>query len=298
MNKSYTYSFIIPHHNNPKLLYRCLNSIPMRDDIQIIVVDDNSDVALMPRINNEFVEIVYVDAKQTKGAGRARNIGMERASGKWVLFADADDYYNNNFLDVLDQYSDSENDVIYFSASSVISDSHEVLHRTDILNQSIINYIQGKGCLEEVKYKTHTPWNKMIKRDYLEQNHIRFEEVISGNDAMFSFHIGYFTNNIVALPNKLYNYTLTANSITTKKRSYKMLLCGIKNYYKQKYFLDYLHLESWSPNVLQYLGRVLRNRGIIEMIRLLMVLIINYKVIYSERTLYVDFITKGINNES
>jgi glycosyltransferase involved in cell wall biosynthesis len=37
------YSFIIPHHNSPKLLERCLNSIPQRDDIEIIVVDDNSD---------------------------------------------------------------------------------------------------------------------------------------------------------------------------------------------------------------------------------------------------------------
>lgn len=36
------YSIIIPHHNVPTLLERCVNSIPQRDDIQIIVVDDNS----------------------------------------------------------------------------------------------------------------------------------------------------------------------------------------------------------------------------------------------------------------
>lgn len=38
------YSFIIPHKNCPVLLNRCLDSIPIRDDVQIIVVDDNSDV--------------------------------------------------------------------------------------------------------------------------------------------------------------------------------------------------------------------------------------------------------------
>lgn len=37
------YSIIIPHKNIPDLLQRCLNSIPRRTDIQIIVVDDNSD---------------------------------------------------------------------------------------------------------------------------------------------------------------------------------------------------------------------------------------------------------------
>ena len=40
--KDITYTFIIPHHNCPELLDRCLTSIPQRDDIQVIVVDDNS----------------------------------------------------------------------------------------------------------------------------------------------------------------------------------------------------------------------------------------------------------------
>lgn len=39
----YTYNIIIPHKNSPKLLQRCLDSIPRRDDLHIIVVDDNSD---------------------------------------------------------------------------------------------------------------------------------------------------------------------------------------------------------------------------------------------------------------
>lgn len=39
----YTYTIIIPHRNIPKLLQRCLDSIPHRDDLHIIVVDDNSD---------------------------------------------------------------------------------------------------------------------------------------------------------------------------------------------------------------------------------------------------------------
>lgn len=39
----YKYSIIIPHYNIPELLQRCLDSIPERDDVQVIVVDDNSD---------------------------------------------------------------------------------------------------------------------------------------------------------------------------------------------------------------------------------------------------------------
>ena len=49
---NYNISIIIPHKNIPKLLERCLNSIPEREDIQIIIVDDNSDEKY--KNNNEF----------------------------------------------------------------------------------------------------------------------------------------------------------------------------------------------------------------------------------------------------
>ena len=86
----YTYSIIIPHKNIPKLLQRCLDSIPRREDTQIIVVDDNSDPAKVdfthfPGLSDPSVE-VYFD-KSGKGAGRARNIGLEHAKGKWLVFA-------------------------------------------------------------------------------------------------------------------------------------------------------------------------------------------------------------------
>ena len=84
----YNYSIIIPHHNIPKLLCRCLNSIPIRKDIQIIVVDDNSnpdivDFNTFPGLNDSFVEVYLT--KEGKGAGYARNIGLQHAKGKWLF---------------------------------------------------------------------------------------------------------------------------------------------------------------------------------------------------------------------
>lgn len=45
------YSIIIPHHNIPDLLQRCLSSIPQRNDLQVIVIDDKSDELYIPRLN-------------------------------------------------------------------------------------------------------------------------------------------------------------------------------------------------------------------------------------------------------
>lgn len=104
------YSFIIPHRNVPHLLQRCIDSIPKRDDIQIIIVDDNSDPKIVnfecfPGLNEKCVEVYFT--KEGKGAGYARNIGLTYAKGKWFLFPDADDHYTTDLMNVLDKYVNS-----------------------------------------------------------------------------------------------------------------------------------------------------------------------------------------------
>ena len=93
----FTYTIIIPHKNTPQLLQRCLDSIPIRVDIQIIIVDDFSDSTIVdfnnfPGSNRLNVEIYLT--KEGKGAGYARNVGLTKAKGKWILFADSDDFFN------------------------------------------------------------------------------------------------------------------------------------------------------------------------------------------------------------
>ena len=113
------YSFIIPHRNVPHLLQRCIDSIPKRDDIQIIIVDDNSDPKIVnfecfPGLNEKCVEVYFT--KEGKGAGYARNIGLTYAKGKWFLFPDADDHYTTDLMNVLDKYVNSNYDIILPSA--------------------------------------------------------------------------------------------------------------------------------------------------------------------------------------
>lgn len=86
------YTIIIPHKNTPDLLAYCLSTIPMQDDVQVIVVDDNSypqkvDFGNFPQWGGRNYE--YYLTKEGKGAGYARNVGLERAKGKWVLFVNA-----------------------------------------------------------------------------------------------------------------------------------------------------------------------------------------------------------------
>ena len=87
------FSIIIPHYDIPDLLMRCLKSIPVSEDIQVIVVDDNSPDAdtyleRYPELSRPYLE--FIRTTKGGGAGYARNVGLDHAKGKWLLFADAD----------------------------------------------------------------------------------------------------------------------------------------------------------------------------------------------------------------
>lgn len=181
------YSFIIPHRNVPHLLQRCIDSIPKRDDIQIIIVDDNSDPKIVnfecfPGLNEKCVEVYFT--KEGKGAGYARNIGLTYAKGKWFLFPDADDHYTTDLMNVLDKYVNSNYDIIYFACDHIIEKTME--HCDNIISIQIKSYLEGhKDMINNIRYYLWAPWNKMIKKELICED-VEFEEIEKGNDALFS----------------------------------------------------------------------------------------------------------------
>ena len=112
-----SFSIIIPHYNIPNLLIRCLASIPIRDDTEVIIVDDNSSGSDCYQHHFQDLnrpDVKFIRTTDGKGAGFVRNVGLTYATGKWVIFADADDFFVDDFNNILDSYKDSDKDVIYF----------------------------------------------------------------------------------------------------------------------------------------------------------------------------------------
>lgn len=211
------YSIIIPHYNIPDLLLRCLESIPENDCIQVIVVDDNSPSAdeykqLYPKLYRKNVEIYLT--KEGRGAGYARNIGLRYAKGKWVLFADADDFYVKNFTELLDENYNSDADIIYFNIKSVMSDD---------INEPA-NRNKAKDLLFEEYAKTNDdsyfrcsysePWGKMIRHELITNNNIKFDETKVDNDHFFSAVSGCLAKKIKAINKPIYVVTLRPGSLS------------------------------------------------------------------------------------
>ncbi|MDD2494970.1 MAG: glycosyltransferase family 2 protein [Tissierellia bacterium] len=212
-----SYSIIIPHKNIPDLLKRCIDSIPQRDDIQVIVVDDNSDqdlvdLSLLTDLNRPYIEIYY--NKEGKGAGFARNIGLTKAKGKWIIFADSDDFFNESLNESMDKYKDSKFDMVFFRSNSVDSDSlMPIKSRGDNYNKWIEESNDKDLVLDEIRYRIHPPWSKFYSREMIEKNKIRFDEVVTANDTMFSVKSGHLAKSIGVDLNFIYCATVRSGSL-------------------------------------------------------------------------------------
>ena len=212
------YSIIIPHYNTPDLLGRCIKSIPHREDVQIIVVDDNSPgnenfPSSIPELTRTGVE--YYVTKDGKGAGHARNIGLKHAVGKWLIFADSDDFFVDNFSEILDRYLDNTSDIIFFNIKSCdCYDTSKIIPSKK--DRLFNNYNKAK---DELFFRVGgtEPWGKFIKRKLILENNISFQETRGHNDLLFSVMSGLMAKKIDVVNIPIYWYVIREGSLGHQK---------------------------------------------------------------------------------
>ncbi|WP_163712910.1 glycosyltransferase family 2 protein [Mangrovibacterium lignilyticum] len=286
------YTIIIPHKNTPDLLQRCLDSIPKRADIQIIVVDDNSDPGKIdfnnfPGKNEKNIEIIF--SKEGKGAGHARNLGLKHCEGKWILFADSDDFFTTNFLLILDRYKDLNFDILFFNVIAIINDTFEPSKRVSKLNEYIERAYDNTcaDAINDLKYKVNAPWYKMYSRKFISDFNLNFAEVIKGNDMFFTFCASYFCRNyhIEKLP--VYTTVERENSMTYQTYSYEVIEEMLRNTIKRNYFFKFINHPEWNYSILKFFLKILLREGPLNFCR-----IIWYYFFRLEKTIKYEFVNE------
>lgn len=193
------FSVIIPHYNIPDLLIRCINSIPMREDIQVIVVDDCSPNA--NRFLQDYKELSrpYLEFYSTaKGgsAGRARNVGLDHAKGKWLMFVDSDDLLPEDIEKTFDKFKDNKEDLILLDYVSVMSnDLNNKSERNPYFHNLIKTYLQDHKEAS-VRYEYDPMWGKLVKKSLVDKYNIRFDETRWSNDSYFALSVGIYAKDI------------------------------------------------------------------------------------------------------
>lgn len=210
----YDYSLIIPHKNSSQLLRRLLITV-VSTGVQIIIVDDNStpkEYDAIVELQKKFGFELY--SNEGMYAGGARNTAMKYAKGKWMIFADSDDYFTLGFKNALEKYRDADCDIVFFNVTSCYSDTGERAYRDEHIKK-ISKLFCDTGNEDYLRCRYTVPWGKFYKRDLIIKNNIVFDEVIAANDMMFSVKSGMAAKSIIYDPYELYCNTVSEGSITT-----------------------------------------------------------------------------------
>lgn len=257
------YTIIIPHKNIPSLLEQCVHSIPQREDVQIIVVDDNSDEKYIAKLQlfehsyrQDNLSIYYLNESQAKGAGHARNVGLEHALGKWILFADSDDTFETTALNAaFDKYTESTQDIIYFGIKCLDAKSKCPMKNA---NQSYLDHLYSKDdTANKCRYKIQVPWGKFIRRQLIEHNQIKFDETKVGNDAWFSLQTGYWANSIDIDYSPIYNWMVRSGSITSN-RSKEAMMAHLNLVHRLNSFKEAHNLSKYRSNIFAFMPMLVR----------------------------------------
>lgn len=189
-------SVIIPVYNAEQYLRQCLDSVVNQtlEDIEIICVDDgstDSSVAILKEYAARDSRVRLIREKN-RGAGAARNQGLREANGDYLSFLDADDFFEPQMLEkAVAQAEAYDAQIVVFDSDQYHMDKRQfvrvpwVMVREDIPPYMPFHYRQlaGNIFLSFVGWA----WDKLYRRDFVEEHRLSFQEQRTTNDMLFVF---------------------------------------------------------------------------------------------------------------
>lgn len=165
-------SILIPMYNQEKLIEKCIDSLPERADIEIIVVDDKStDNSL--KVIDKYKQIKLLKNDKNLGIGLTRQKLLDAAVGEYIFFIDSDDYvYTKDFEDVLNSL-DGSYDVV---ESMRLMNNNYRYHSKVWQGAFIKTSIAKSVAFKDVRCHEDTYWKNEILEKYPNLHTILLED--------------------------------------------------------------------------------------------------------------------------
>lgn len=238
------FSIILPVYKVEKYICPCVDSILGQSfkDFEVILVDDGSPDK-SPEICDEYAQKdsrVKVIHKPNGGQADARNVGLEVAQGDYICYIDSDDFLaNDGVLQLLAKKTESKPDIVHYKFKEWFeSDGHFADCHFDYNVFTEGRTLAEIYCdLVDKDAYYNSAWSKIIRRELLIDNNIRFEKGIVGEDNEWYYHVVMVAESLVLVDEPLYVYRRRQGSTTTSTT--------------RKNLLDQLYVLSKWEKILQ-----------------------------------------------
>ena len=233
-------SVIVPIYNVEKYLEKCITSLINQSftDFELILVDDGSPDNC-GKICDDFKEKdsrIKVIHLENGGVCRARNKGMELATGDFYVFVDSDDWVEKDFMkDFVDHIEDDETLIIQDCNRD--NDEKSETHFFGFQNKSfVLKEDFGKLFHENAHYVPGGyPWNKLYSAKIIKENNLQFDPAIKlADDEKWNFEYLVHIKKLKFVENANYHYIYNPGSISNQARPFERELTRFA--FKAKFF--------------------------------------------------------------
>lgn len=220
-------SIIVPVYNVEKYLERCVDSLLKQDidkaDYEIILVNDGStdnSYEIAKRLSNENENIILL-TQENKGLSGARNTGLERAVGKYIMFVDSDDMLFHNVISkILNTAENNKLDVCAYRIIYYDADGNK--HNGSIQPFAPHKIYDGRYAL------THgadigAVWLNLYSREMLEQYHLRFLDKIYHEDVDFNLRMYAYADRMMFTDIIAYCYWYNESALSRVNSKAKLI---------------------------------------------------------------------------
>ena len=252
------YSFIVPVYNTEKYLKKCLDSLVNQTykDFEIIVVNDGStdkSSSIISKYQKKYKNIIVIN-KENEGLSMARNRGVQKSSGKYIIFVDSDDYVSNKLLEEVDKKID-DSDILRFQIATEDEEYTKINEYHEEGFESMCGYDAFKDLSSY--HFVEPAWCYVIRKNYYIENKFSFKKGVYHEDFGLIPYVIYKARKVKSIDFIGYYYIQRNGSImnnndykkTVKKafdmlEQYKTMRLFAKNINRKNnlddYFLSYI----------------------------------------------------------
>lgn len=243
-------SIVVPVYNNEKYLHKSIDCILRQtcSDIEIILVDNGSkdgSLGICREYAARDARIVVIDIPENVGAGVARNAGIDIARGEYIVFLDADDWYEPTMVEkLLTAVSESDSDVGICGYETYVEGvSHKNSEVFSPASRRLVTVADVRT------FFSHTfpdgmagfLWNKIYKLSVIRENNVRFPTTERLEDGFFNIDFFACANSCVMIGDVLYHYRISSQADVSRKYAWGYFEIVEK---LTDYFIDVRH--EWN----------------------------------------------------